>query len=356
MFPSFQWNSQQNNVSFRLPSCEFDIEIHGETVDTARCVDIHHYPPPSPQIVETEKPKVELKDVTLVSENLVMSTKGTRVLMDLEDYSKEKQTETQKTNSELPDNSAKPRKIEKLGIFGIHKITEESIRSILSLPFYLLFSQSPLFIQLTRSLVLNQNMAYVSLTEIPGFLLPFTSNCCYLFVESIPALEMEERDCSDCVNEGSTDLFAFWNHQFEQNQLRFSLLPLSTSESLSKAKIPALFPGDLSIFCYLRKLSLNTNSQSERPEETAVKEIRGKLLSTSLDAIESGPKFLHMGDVSMVLKSQIKDLFVLGDWMIGRYSQTIGMMNEEVSWFFKQMEAIREEYREDFSRMNRDWE
>ena len=307
-------------MSFRLPSCEFDIEIHGETVDTARCVDIHHYPPPSPKIVETEKPKVELKDVTLVSENLVMSTKGTRVLMDLEDYSKEKQTETQKTNSELPSTSAKPRKIEKLAISGIQRITEESIRSILSLPFYLLFSQSPLFIQLTRSLVLNQNMAYVSLTEIPGFLLPFTSNCCYLFVESIPALEMEERDCSDCVNEGSTDLFAFWNHQFEQ------------------------------------KLSLNTNSQSERPEETAVKEIRGKLLSTSLDAIESGPKFLHMGDVSMVLKSQIKDLCVLGDWMIGRYSQTIGMMNEEVSWFFKQVEAIREEYREDFSRMNRDWE
>ena len=30
--------------------------------------------------------------------------------------------------------------------------------------------------------------------------------------------------------------------------------------------------------------------------------------------------------------------------------------DEEVSWFFKQMEAVREEYREDFSRMNRDWE
>lgn len=355
MFPSFQWNSQQSDVSFRLPSCEFDIEINGETVDTARCVDIHHYPPPSPQIVETEKPKVELEDATLVSENLVLSTKGTRVLMDLEDYSKEKQTKTQKTNSELPSNSAKPRKIEKLAIFGTQKITEASIRSILSLPFYLLFSQSALFIQLTRSLVLNQNLACVSLTEIAGFLLPLTSNCCYLFVESLPALEMEETDCSDCVNEGSTDLFAFWNHQLEHTQPRLALLSLSTSESPPKTKIPALFPGDLSVFCYLRKLSLNANSQPERPEETAVKEIRGKLLSTSLDAIESGPKFLHMGDVSMVLKSQIKDLFVLADLMIGRYNQTIGMMNEEVSWFFKQMEAIREEYKEDFSRMNWDF-
>lgn len=122
------------------------------------------------------------------------------------------------------------------------------------------------------------------------------------------------------------------------------------SEKPSKAKIPALFPGDLSVFCHLRKLSLNS-SQTEKPEETAVKEIRGKLLSTSLDAIESGPKFLHMGDVSVVLKSQIKDLFGLADLMIGRYNQTIGMMNEEVDWFFKQLEAIRGEYKEDFSRI-----
>lgn len=63
------------------------------------------------------------------------------------------------------------------------------------------------------------------------------------------------------------------------------------------------------MFCYLRKLSLH-NSQPELTEESVVKEIRGKLLATSLDAIESGPKFLHMGDVSVVLKSQIKDLFV----------------------------------------------
>lgn len=37
--------------------------------------------------------------------------------------------------------------------------------------------------------------------------------------------------------------------------------------------------------------------------------------------------------------------------MIDRYNQTIGMMNEEVDWFFKQIDLMREEYREDFSRM-----
>ena len=144
-----------------------------------------------------------------------MSTKGTRVLMDLEDYSKEQQTKALNEDSELPKNEEKTQKIEKLTILGMRKMTGESIRSILSLPFYLLFSQSPAFIQLNRSLVLKQSLASVSLTEIPGILFPFTSNCCYLFVERFPRLEMVETDCSDCVNEGSTDLFAFWNHELE---------------------------------------------------------------------------------------------------------------------------------------------
>ena len=109
----------------------------------------------------------------------------------------------------------------------------------------------------------------------------------------------------------------------------------------------ALFPGDLANICYLRKLSLSSTRQ-EVSDEPIIKEIREKLLATSLDSIESGPKFLHMGDLSLVLKSQIKDLWKWMYYVICRYNQTIGMMDEEVDWFFKQIDEMKEEYRNDF--------
>lgn len=35
-------------------------------------------------------------------------------------------------------------------------------------------------------------------------------------------------------------------------------------------------------------------------------------------------------------------------YVICRYNQTIGMMDEEVDWFFKQIDEMKEEYRNDF--------
>ena len=179
-------------------------------------MDIHHYPPILTQNGETEKPEIDLNDVMLVGENIVMPKTGQRMLIDIVDYNNEQQAKARSTHSAKLSNSAKPYRIEKLSIIGVQQITGQSLQSVFSLPFYLLFSHSAAFIQLMRSLVLRQTLACVSLTGIAGFLLPLTSNCGYLFVERELPIAMEETDCSECLNEGSTDLFAFWNYEMER--------------------------------------------------------------------------------------------------------------------------------------------
>ena len=182
--------------------------VDKDCIDTVRCVDIHHYSPPQEKEVIPEEPQMDTDDITHITKDLVLSKKGTRVIMSVEDYSKEKQV-SQK------EESVKPKIMEQIRICETCPTTADSLQSILSSPFYLLFSESSVFIQLMRSLVLKQSLARAEYNQIPALILPISSTTCYLFLEEGRISGMEEEDCLALLNAGSTDLFAFWNHSLE---------------------------------------------------------------------------------------------------------------------------------------------
>lgn len=63
----------------------------------------------------------------------------------------------------------------------------------------------------------------------------------------------------------------------------------------------------------------------------------------------SSQKLLHVGDVGVILKSRVDEKLGESGEMRGSYQSILGMMNEDLDWFFAQIAAMREEFREDLS-------
>ncbi|KAK8831155.1 hypothetical protein WA577_003326, partial [Blastocystis sp. JDR] len=108
--------------------------------------------------------------------------------------------------------------------------------------------------------------------------------------------------------------------------------------------ISGVLPGDLQSYSFIRKLTLAKNrgeSELEEPaEEEFLSELRAKLQAVSIDQVESSSqKLLHVGDVGVILKSRVDE----------NYQSILGMMNEDLDWFFAQIAAMREEFREDLT-------
>ena len=51
----------------------------------------------------------------------------------------------------------------------------------------------------------------------------------------------------------------------------------------------------------------------------------------------------------MILKSRVDEKLGESGGMRGSYQSILGMMNEDLDWYFAQIAAMREEFREDLS-------
>ena len=326
----------RSQLVWRYPHRVYHLMVKGEDqIADVDCVDIKHLTmsSSSSSVMNIEEVKEEKKgkkkgrtgkkgkkeeeEVEMIdkTENLVMSKKGVRMIyMATTDNSTPSSTSSSTTTSSTSPGSKKQRR-KSCEIASAFQSSEESIQiisvlsqhptlvlTLLHTPFFLVCSNSPLFTQLMRSLLLARKLAQVTVENLRALLLPCTATTAYLFIpagkEKASSLAgFREKDCQKilCGNQ-SADLVYFWRHLLDE---------MSSKSDEKEVPISGIQPGDLYSYNLLRR----QNPLRESPENDDCEEIaklRSKLTSRQAKDMR-GERRATIGDLGVILKSQLEE-------------------------------------------------
>lgn len=257
-----------------------------------------------------KKGKKEEEEVEVIDkrENLVMSKKGVRMI-----YMATTENSTSTPSTTSPGSKKQRRK--SCEIASSSQPSEESLQiisflsqhptlvlTLLHTPFFLVCSDSPLFTQLMRSLLLARKLAQVTVENLRALLLPCTATTAYLFFpagkeKASNLAGFQEKDCQKilCENQ-SADLTYFWRHLLNE---------MSSKSDEKEVPISGIQPGDLYSYNLLRR----QNPLRESPENDDCEEIaklRSKLTSRQIKEMR-GERRTTIGDLGVILKSQLEE-------------------------------------------------
>lgn len=306
---------QKNSRMF--PCQVFTLFIEHTEVEDIQCIDINH-------LSKTEeKPLSE----TTPKEQLVVSSKGVRMI-----YTDV--TEPSKISVTSPTSSPH------LIITSLLSHHPTLVLTLIHTPFYLIVAQSHTFSQLMRSLLLSHKLAQAMLQDCHVILLPFTSTSAYLFfpagTESASLSGFKEVDCSVALESSTTDLTHYWTYMIES---------MKNSNEPGEVPVSGVLPGDLCAYSLLRRLRQSSVKEDNMPkEELFLSELREKLKSANLEEAAKKEGNLHIGDVSMILRSQLEEELISFIWFMGSYRLVLGMLQEDIDWYLKRIESMMEEY------------
>lgn len=154
-------------------------------------------------------------------------------------------------------------------------------------------------------------------------LFPFTDTSAYLFLPN-GAGSLSGFSEATCDTGGTTDLVYWW------------------TQALEKSGTPQVLPGDLLAYNCLRKTQSEERKQEEEP---ILMELREKLEMADLEKASKAEGLLHVGDLKVLLRSQLEEAWDCGRCISSRYRAALGQMQRDVDVFLERLEAIRAEFR-----------
>ena len=175
------------------------------------------------------------------------------------------------------------------------------ISTLLHTPYFLIKGESPCFIQLMRSLLINRKLAQATLCNQRVLLFPFTATIAYLFVPAgrkaacFPGFQ--ESDCYAVLNKASSsDLTYFW---------RYLLDAWSRQLDAKEVPISGVQPGDLYMDSLIRRPGMG-KEMARGEENMDIVKLRSKLSSMNVNAT-STERGGNLSTIGIIMKSQLED-------------------------------------------------
>ena len=247
------------------------------------------------------EPAVEVSPIPFSSPLNKKSTKGsnTNLVLSSKQSSSSSSSSSQETQS-FPKNNNN-NKDNLLSIMSLLSQHPTMISTLLHTPYFLIKGESPCFIQLMRSLLINRKLAQATLCNQRVLLFPFTATIAYLFVPAgrkaacFPGFQ--ESDCYAVLNKASSsDLTYFW---------RYLLDAWSRQLDAKEVPISGVQPGDLYMDSLIRRPGMG-KEMARGEENMDIVKLRSKLSSMNVNAT-STERGGNLSTIGIIMKSQLED-------------------------------------------------
>ena len=246
------------------------------------------------------EPAVEVSPIPFSSPLNKKSTKGSNTNLVLSSKQSSSSSSSSQETQSFPKNNNN-NKDNLLSIMSLLSQHPTMISTLLHTPYFLIKGESPCFIQLMRSLLINRKLAQATLCNQRVLLFPFTATIAYLFVPAgrkaacFPGFQ--ESDCYAVLNKASSsDLTYFW---------RYLLDAWSRQLDAKEVPISGVQPGDLYMDSLIRRPGMG-KEMARGEENMDIVKLRSKLSSMNVNAT-STERGGNLSNIGIIMKSQLED-------------------------------------------------